>query len=160
MAPIDLIVLVGEARKAGGRIAQLLSNETVIITAATPEAACSLLGKLTERAAPEDQIPLRVGDLLVDLTGRRVRCRDIELDLTPQEFDLLTTLASKPGRAVPFKELITRVWGIEGRAEIEMLRSAVKRLRRKLALAGVEVLIEAVRGYGFRLDTAHGPRAA
>jgi DNA-binding response OmpR family regulator len=159
MVPIDLIVLVGGVRKAAGQIVELLPNETVIVTAATPEAARSLLRQFTDRAASDDRMPLRVGDLLVDLAGRRVRCRDIELNLTPQEFDLLTTLAAKPGRAVPFNELIARAWGIEDRAEVDMLRSAVKRLRRKLALAGVGVPIEAVRGYGFRLDTAMGPRA-
>jgi hypothetical protein len=42
---------------------------------------------------------------------------------------------------------------------VPIVRAAVKRLRRKLATAGAEVRIEAVRGVGFRLDVRDSSRA-
>lgn len=153
MAPIGLVVLIGDARSALDKIAALLPEGVAIIPVPSPEAAIRALSRFIGRRAHDGQRRLRVRHLQVDIDARLAMWRGTDLALTPHEFELLAAVVAQPGHAVPFGELITRVWGSHNKADVDMLRSAVKRLRRKLADAGADAQIEAVRGYGFRLNT-------
>ena len=50
-----------------------------------------------------------------------------------------------------FQELVQDVWGASCGVDTTVIHSAVRRLRRKLEGAGVDVGIESVRGYGLRI---------
>jgi DNA-binding response OmpR family regulator len=155
MTQMGLVVLIGDARDARARLASLLPDDAVIVSAATADSALGIIARFATRFANNgsrsDRRPLRAGELRVDRKERTTSWRGAELSLTPREFELLATVVAQPGRAVEFHELITSAWGNERKADRDMLRSAVKRLRGKLAAAGANVRIEAVRGYGFRL---------
>jgi DNA-binding response OmpR family regulator len=151
MARGGVVVLIGEAQQLKAQVASVLPNEIVIVAAATPQAAVDLLEPFTDSRHQEGMILQLADGLSVDSSARRATWRGVELALTPQEFDILATLVAEPGRAVPFNELLERVWGTEGHTDVDILRSAVKRLRRKLAVTGVLIPIEAVRGFGFRM---------
>jgi DNA-binding response OmpR family regulator len=73
--------------------------------------------------------------------------------LTPTEWHLLTFLLSEPGRVHSRAEVAAGAWGSgfsDRRSEVEVY---VSRLRRKLGSAGV--LLETVRGQGYRLSLEH-----
>jgi DNA-binding response OmpR family regulator len=91
------------------------------------------------------------GELVIDLTSRQARWRDRVLPLTDRELSLIAFLAQDPGRAWSFAELSNHVWGGTHYGDRGQVRAAVQRLRGKLADAGVEVTVEAVRGVGYRL---------
>jgi two-component system alkaline phosphatase synthesis response regulator PhoP len=59
---------------------------------------------------PETDI-LRTADITVDLGNRVVVVGERRVDLTPSEFDLLTTLMSAPGRAFSRLHLLDRMQG-------------------------------------------------
>jgi len=156
MTHTSLVVLIGDARDARARLASLLPDDAVIVSAATANSALGIIARFANtrfanHRSRSDLRPLRAGQLRVDRKERTTSWRGAELSLTPREFELLATIVAQPGRAVEFHELITSAWGDEHKADRDMLRSAVKRLRGKLAAAGTNVRIEAVRGYGFRL---------
>lgn len=100
-------------------------------------------------AEAEDVI--RCHGLVIDLGERRVRAGRDPIEVSDRELELLAVLARPAGRARSFKELFTLVWGANYRVDPPVVHSAVRRLRRKLADAGVGAQIESVRGYGFRL---------
>lgn len=50
-------------------------------------------------------------NLTVDLARREVTSGDLPCDLTALEFDLLSALASAPGRVFTRRQLVERVWG-------------------------------------------------
>jgi DNA-binding response OmpR family regulator len=54
---------------------------------------------------------VRVSDVTVDRTTRAVTVGDRQVDLTPSEFDLLTTLMAVPGRVYSRLELLERLQG-------------------------------------------------
>jgi DNA-binding response OmpR family regulator len=64
---------------------------------------------------------------------------------------LLAILAARPGRAISFGEFLTAIWGTQVGTDQAVVRSAIKRLRAKLAAARAEIVIEAVQGFGFRI---------
>jgi DNA-binding response OmpR family regulator len=73
----------------------------------------ALLRRAGKGATEADLV--RVSDVAVDRTTRVVTVDDSEVDLTPSEFDLLTTLMAVPGRVYSRLELLERLQGdIEG----------------------------------------------
>lgn len=74
-----------------------------------------------------------------------------EVALTPLEFSFLTALTAAPGQVRRFADLVEEVWGTDHVGDLAQVHSVVKRLRRKLEKAEAPVLIEALRGVGFRL---------
>jgi two-component system KDP operon response regulator KdpE len=54
------------------------------------------------------------------------------VSLTRTEYNLLHELAMHPNRVMLHEELLTAVWGIEYRNDLDYLRAYIRYLRRKL----------------------------
>jgi two-component system, OmpR family, KDP operon response regulator KdpE len=73
-----------------------------------------------------------VGELTIDIAGRRVLRAGEEIHLTPIEFDLLRVLAQHRGRLVTHRQVLREVWGPEYATETQYLRVHVAHIRAKL----------------------------
>lgn len=87
-------------------------------------------------------------ELIIDPSGRTVTVEGHPVDLTRREFDLLSMLASNPGRAFSRAYLLERIWGDEIEVFDRTVDSHVVRLRKKLGPAGQR--IGTVWGVGYR----------
>ena len=88
----------------------------------------------------------------IDRETHRVIIRDQLTDLTPREFDLLWTLAEKPGRVMTHISLLESIWGPAHRDDLEYLRVAVRSLRKKIeADPARPALVINEPGVGYRL---------
>jgi DNA-binding response OmpR family regulator len=93
--------------------------------------------------------PVVLGALTLDLEGRRL-LRDIyEVRLTPTEFDLLATLASRPEHAFSRGELLDEVWDWRAAGSTRTVDSHVAGLRRKV---GAQI-VRTVQGHGYALGS-------
>jgi len=72
------------------------------------------------------------GDLQIDLTGRVATLKGKSLELSPKEFDLLSTLAQNAGRVLSLDELLTLVWGSTWMGETQSLYVHIRWLRAKV----------------------------
>lgn len=97
----------------------------------------------------EEKKPLLYGDVRVDLKAKKVSSSAGEMNLTPNEYDLLCFLIRHADEAVSRDELLTQVWGFETEIESRATDDTVRRLRKKLE--DTELQIDAVWGYGFKL---------
>ena len=95
---------------------------------------------------------LKAGQVTVDMEAYRVWSNDIELQLTPLEFKLLTTLMQRRGRVQTRDRLLEDVWEYNADVTTRTVDTHVKRLREKLGDAGS--IIETVRGIGYRCTEA------
>ena len=93
---------------------------------------------------------IRVGDLSIDVNGRRVLIGEVPIDLTRVEFDLLAALAKRPGAAVPRAWLAEHVLDPEREGTERTLDVHVSRLRKKLGDSGR--CVATVWGVGYRLE--------
>ena len=97
--------------------------------------------------------PLELGSpghpLTVDRAKRRVRADGAEVHLTPIEFDLLLSLARRPGQVVSRQRLLAEVWDWADASGTRTVDSHVKALRKKI---GAE-RIRTVHGVGYSLET-------
>lgn len=92
--------------------------------------------------------PFTISDLEVDPARRQVRRSGEVIHLTPIEFELLHTLASKPGVVFSRDQLLSQVWGYSDGFGARTIDSHVGALRRKL---GSE-LFRTVHGVGYAVD--------
>jgi DNA-binding response OmpR family regulator len=104
------------------------------------------VGRRTMAVPPADQ--QRVGPLLVDRREHRVFVDDVEIALTPKEFDLLAVLSSDPGALVTRRDILAEVWDPHWYGTTRTVDVHVASLRKKL---GHPEWIETSRGVGFRL---------
>jgi two-component system KDP operon response regulator KdpE len=58
--------------------------------------------------------------------------RDVEIHLTPKEFDLLVYFARNADRVLTHKTLLRAVWGAAGINQPEYLRVLIAQLRKKI----------------------------
>jgi len=92
------------------------------------------------------------GRLEIDTVQHMVRRDGEAVDLTPNEFKLLTTLARYPGRAYSRFELVERVQGYDFDGDERTIDVHVKNLRKKIEPdAAHPRYIETVTGVGYRL---------
>lgn len=91
--------------------------------------------------------------LTIDRKAARVRLDGEEVSLAPKEYGLLSFLTEEPGALMSREQIMEAVWDANWFGPTKTLDVHVAALRRKLAGA---VVIEAVRGVGFRLEIAEG----
>jgi two-component system alkaline phosphatase synthesis response regulator PhoP len=102
-----------------------------------------------ERASQPNAAPIHLKDLAIDPTRREARIAGQILALRTQEFDLLFTLASQPGRVFTREQLLQQAWGFDFYGQTRTVDVHIAHLRRKIS--GSSVTIETVTGIGYKL---------
>lgn len=82
----------------------------------------------------EEESTIKVGNLIVDKSKRKVLIEEDRIDLTPKEFDLLYLLASNPGKSYSRDRLLGLIWGYEFEGYEHTVNSHINRLRAKIEL--------------------------
>ena len=101
----------------------------------------------------EDSAPaeLHIADLIIDVAGHSVRRGELNLSLTPLEFDLLLCLARKPGQVFTREALLEEVWGYRHSADTRLVNVHVQRLRAKIEHDPERPdIVLTVRGVGYK----------
>src|ERR1700760_3237164 len=94
---------------------------------------------------------LRILDLELDFISRRASRGEEVLNLSPQEFVLLTYLCRHAGRVVTRSMLLSEVWGMRIQPNTNVVDVHIYRLRGKVDTEGREPLIRTLRGIGYVL---------
>ncbi len=81
---------------------------------------------------PEAAETIRAGDVVLDLPRMRAEVDGAVVDLTPTEFQLLATMAARPGRIFTRAQLLDALHGIAFETYERAIDSHVKNLRRKI----------------------------
>ena len=87
----------------------------------------------TAGADPGDTAsPFALGDLTIDYARRRVEIAGRPVHLTPIEYEMLRVLSLNGGRALTHEQLLRRVWRVTNAGDPQVVRTHMRRLRRKL----------------------------
>jgi len=109
----------------------------------------AILRRIDRQDAPGDRID--VGDVSIDVARMRVSVAGRMVELTPTEFQLLTTLARQPGRIFTRSQLLDSIHGLAFESYERAIDAHVKNLRRKLeADAARPKYVLTVYGVGYR----------
>jgi two-component system, OmpR family, alkaline phosphatase synthesis response regulator PhoP len=121
-----------------------------------PGGSPGAIGQSEQQATPDSpgkprQIQCR--DLLLDDVRHRVFKGNQEIEMTNREYELLKYLMMNRGIAFSRDELLDRVWGFDYGGETRTVDVHIRQLRRKIEDSDTNpVLIETVRGYGYRFN--------
>ncbi len=115
----------------------------------TKELLARIRAVLRRRAPEQVGGPVTIGPLSLDSSTHRVSFQEQPLKLGPTEFKLLHFLMNHAERVHSRSQLLDKVWGDHVFIEERTVDVHVKRLRE--ALGGGGVMVETVRGAGYRL---------
>ena len=86
----------------------------------------------TALGEPQQKKNIRFKNIIIDTDKRKTEVKGERLDLTPKEFDLLTLLASNPGKTFSRQELLEKIWGYAFAGYEHTITSHINRLRIKI----------------------------
>ena len=92
----------------------------------------SSLRKRRGADASASRLPYMLEDLTIDYSDRSVTVSGRPVKLSATEYKLLFELSISAGRVLTHDQILQRVWGWEYSGDVDLLRSTVKNLRRKL----------------------------
>ena len=104
------------------------------------------------RGTAREEDTLQVGRLVLDAASHRVHCDDTPIALGPTEYRLLHFFMRHPDRVFTRAQLLDQVWGDHVVVEERTVDVHIRRLRKALAPAGCDGMVQTVRGAGYRLS--------
>jgi len=107
---------------------------------------------LRRRGGPDTGSVLEAGGLRLDPVAHRITLDGESLDLGPTEFRLLKFFMQHPERVFSREQVLDHVWGDNVFIEERTVDVHIRRLRKALAPAGYDTLIQTVRGTGYRFS--------
>ena len=117
---------------------ELLARVQAVLRRASPTAAGGVL---------------EAGALTLEVASHRVSAGGQTVPLGPTEYRLLHFFMEHPERVYSRSQLLDRVWGGNVYVEERTVDVHIRRLRKALEPCGCDVLIQTVRGSGYRLST-------
>ncbi|ATU05198.1 hypothetical protein BKN14_01940 [Candidatus Gracilibacteria bacterium HOT-871] len=93
---------------------------------------------------------ITAGDITLDLSLKEVKRGDKIINLTPKEFMILEYLMKNKEKAIPKKEILEYIWGINNDIWSDVIRAHMLTLRKKLNEGFDDDPIKTVRGIGFK----------
>lgn len=110
------------------------------------------LRALYRRSSLSGEVPIRVGDLVVDPSSRRVTRGEEEIVLSAREFDILYLLASSAGQVVTRLTILDEVWDGDTDLRSNVIDVHLAGIRAKIDRPFGTDTIKTLRGVGYRLD--------
>ena len=93
------------------------------------------------------EVPLRHGDLTLDIRTRRAHIDGVAVELSAREFALAEELVRNAGLVLSREQLLSRVWGFDFDPGSNVVDVYIGYLRQKLGPGRIETM----RGVGYRL---------
>jgi DNA-binding response OmpR family regulator len=151
--PQSFTVCVSANPEERGRVAAALDGQGLLVLVPDAQMAVDLLACAITGAPDEEDLDevVRLGRFEVDRRRATVTWGHVVVDVSHLELEVLACLVGTPGVVWSYERLHEAAWGSRYVGDRDSVYSLVKRLRRKLSEAGVELELVAVRGIGFQL---------
>lgn len=92
---------------------------------------------------------LTTENITIDLNKQSVTIKGKTVFLTLIEWQLLTELMLNPGKLIQYEQLLVKIWGPEYKNDIQLLRTWISRLRKKIEKDIDRPLIRTIRKTGY-----------
>ncbi len=103
-----------------------------------------------ERTRSSTASVLTSGELLVNLSQRRIFYRDAEIEVSKKEFDLIEFLLANAGQVFDRERIYERIWGYDAEGSADVIKEHIRKIRGKFREVAGEEYIETVWGVGYK----------
>ncbi len=119
-----------------------------------PFAARELLARIRAmtRTVAQTDTCLTVGNVTLDCATFALSSPTGSFRLANREFQMMEMLMRSPRRLIPTEHFMTRIWGYDSDAEINVVWVYISYLRKKLTALGANIRIKATRNAGYSLE--------
>lgn len=128
-------------------------DDYVVKPFSTRELVARIKAVLRRSRGDDGNGQLEAGGLKVDSAAHRVFAQDEPVPLGPTEYRLLHYFMTHPERVYSRAQLLDQVWGGSVYVEERTVDVHIRRLRKALEPWGMEVMVQTVRGAGYRFST-------
>jgi DNA-binding response OmpR family regulator len=112
----------------------------------------AVLKRSQEESPAPTGAKIMCGDMVIDLARRHVTIAEHEIHLTATEYNLLHELAMHLNKVLFHEHLLSAIWGVEYKNDVDYLRSYIHLLRKKLEVDPANpMMIISVQGVGYML---------
>jgi DNA-binding response OmpR family regulator len=150
---VPVIMLTAKGDETDRVVGLELGADDYVPKPFSPRELLARLRAVLRRASPEaSAVTLSVRNIVIDVPARDVRVAGAAVELTGIEFDILVTLARRPGRVVPRDTLLSQAGRDDVTVGDRTVDVHVSHLRRKLGDdPRAPRIIKTVRGVGYVL---------
>ena len=107
---------------------------------------------LKRNANIEDTNILTYGDLVLDLSVGKLKCKEKEVSINGKELNLMELLLINKEQIIEKEVLTDKIWGYDSDAEYNTVEVYISFLRKKINLLESIVKISTIRGIGYKLE--------
>jgi len=109
----------------------------------------SLLRRLNDESSKVNSEVVHIGDLTIDREAYKIISKGVEIVLPRKEFELLSLLASKPGKVFKRDEILDKVWGNEVVVGGRTIDVHIRKLREKIG----DDSFKTIKGVGYKFQS-------
>jgi two-component system alkaline phosphatase synthesis response regulator PhoP len=109
----------------------------------------SLLRRLNDASSTVNSEVIHIGELTIDREAYKIISKGIEIVLPRKEFELLSLLASKPGKVFKRDEILDKVWGNEVVVGGRTIDVHIRKLREKIG----DDSFKTIKGVGYKFQS-------
>ena len=150
---VPIVMLTGRSEESDKLVGLEIGADDYVTKPFSPKelvARVRAVLRRTERPRADSEI-VRVGEVVLDVPRMRATVSDRPVELTPTEFQLVTTLAREPGRVFTRAQLLDAVHGVAFESYERAIDAHVKNIRHKLEPdPGRPRFVLTVYGVGYR----------
>jgi two-component system alkaline phosphatase synthesis response regulator PhoP len=154
---IPIIVLTARSEETDRVVGLELGADDYVVKPFSPKELVARVRAVLRRvkAAHQGAELISAGSVTIDIPRRRVAVADRNVDLTATEFDLVVTMARRPGQVFTRSQLLDAVHGVAVDSYERAIDAHVKNIRRKLEPDPRHPrYIQTVYGVGYRFADA------
>jgi DNA-binding response OmpR family regulator len=151
---VPIVMLTARGDETDRIVGLELGADDYVVKPFSPKELVARVRAVLRRTDPSSGLMserIHVRDLEVDLVRMRTTVGGRAIDLTPTEFELLTTLAREPGRVFTRGQLLDAIHGVAIESYERAIDAHVKNLRRKIEPVPAQPrYVLTVHGVGYR----------
>ena len=98
---------------------------------------------------------LTLAEITLYLDSYEVYLRDVKIDLTPKEINVLAFMLSNVGKVLTRERLLSVAWGYEYYGDTRVVDTLVSRLRQKLCKEDTHFVIRSIYGVGYKVEDTY-----
>ena len=110
------------------------------------------VGALVRRSGAIVPDDMKIGNVTLNRQSYEISTSSGEIRLSRKEYLMMEMLMKSNGRPISTESLMTRIWGYDSEAEVNVVWVYISYLRKKLAALNADIQISALRGRGYVLE--------
>lgn len=153
-----IVMLTAKGEELDRVLGLELGADDYVIKPFSPRELMARIKAILRRVSPGNstQSIIRFQDLTINLQGHEVKIGQVNVSLTPKEFELLSFMAQNPGRVFTRDQLLSNVWGYEYLGDARTVDEHIKRLRQKVDVHTNVRYLKTIWGLGYKFEVNPG----